>query len=208
MSIDDLRVLQRFVGPRPERRAGERCEMCAIPIAEEHQHLVDLKTRNLVCACRPCYLLFPSGGAEVRYRAVPDRYARLGDFQLSAGQWDGLQIPVGVAFLFRNSEVEEWVAFYPSPAGATESLLDLDSWRDVEDANPALREILPDVEAALVRQTREMTACYIVPIDACYELVGLLRQLWKGFDGGTEANEALGRFFARVEERAETVSAR
>ena len=37
-----------------------------------------------------------------------------------------------------------------------------------------------------------------MPIDACYELVGQLRRLWKGFDGGAEARAALDAFFAKV----------
>ena len=44
--------------------------------------------------------------------------------------------------------------------------------------------------------------CYIVPIDACYELVGHLRTLWRGFDGGKEANAKLEAFFDDVRARA------
>ena len=36
-----------------------------------------------------------------------------------------------------------------------------------------------------------------MPIDACYELVGQLRRLWRGFDGGSEAHDALDAFFDR-----------
>jgi hypothetical protein len=43
---------------------------------------------------------------------------------------------------------------------------------------------------------------YLVPIDACYELVGELRRLWKGFDGGTEARDAMDAFFERLAERS------
>jgi hypothetical protein len=42
----------------------------------------------------------------------------------------------------------------------------------------------------------------VVPIDACYELVGHLRRLWRGFDGGTEANAKLDSFFDNVRARA------
>ena len=44
--------------------------------------------------------------------------------------------------------------------------------------------------------------CYLVPIDTCYELVGQLRSLWRGFDGGTEAHAALDAFFDDVRARA------
>ncbi len=60
----------------------------------------------------------------------------------------------------------------------------------------------PDVEALLVRRDDVHEETYIVPIDVCYELVGELRRLWKGFDGGTEAGDALNGFFDRVRDRA------
>ena len=43
---------------------------------------------------------------------------------------------------------------------------------------------------------------YLVPIDACYELVGRLRMLWRGFDGGQEAREFVDEFFAGIAARA------
>jgi hypothetical protein len=54
------------------------------------------------------------------------------------------------------------------------------------------------VEAALVRVRGTRVEAYLVPIDACYELVGQLRRLWRGFDGGQEARLALDEFFTRV----------
>ena len=204
---DPLAVLQRIrqSQPRVQPRPGEYCELCTESIGETHGHLVDLEIRNLMCACRGCYLLFTSDGAGGRrYRAVPDRYLAFTDLRLSQAQWDSLQIPVSVAFFFLNSTLEQVAAFYPGPAGATESLLPLGTWDEIVDANPALATLAPDVEAFLVRVDRESggAECFLVPIDACYELVGHLRRLWKGFDGGREAHDALDAFFARVRERA------
>ncbi len=45
---------------------------------------------------------------------------------------------------------------------------------------------------------------YLVPIDACYELVGLLRMHWTGFDGGPEARADIDAFFERVRSRVRT----
>jgi Family of unknown function (DUF5947) len=207
---DPLAVLQRIRQPRPRpepdaARAGERCELCGEPISDEHGHLVDVQARNLLCACRGCYLLFTSEGAGGgHYRSVPDRYLAFPDFQLSPGQWDSLQIPVGVAFFFVNSALARVAAFYPGPAGATESELALDTWDEVVAANPVLATLQPDVEAFLVRAERNRggAECFIVPIDACYELVGHLRRLWRGFDGGREAHVAMAAFFERVRARA------
>lgn len=208
-------VLKRIrdVELQPKPRPGERCELCAALVADEHGHVVDLESRALMCACRPCYLVFaPEGAGGSRYRAVPDRYVAFPDFALSPAEWDGLQIPVGVAFFFVNSGLERVVAFYPSPAGATESTLSLDSWDAIVAANPDLATLCPDVEAFLVRNADRQNAaagqaeCYLVPIDVCYELVGELRRLWRGFDGGTEAHEALELFFDRVRARARPAS--
>jgi hypothetical protein len=194
---------------QPKPRPGERCELCAELIPDDHGHVVDLESRALMCACRPCYLVFaPQGAGGNRFRAVPDRFISFPDFALSSTQWDALQIPVGVAFFFMNSALNHVAAFYPSPAGATESLLSLDSWDEIVAANPDLATLLPDVEAFLVRSadrqsTSKQAECYLVPIDVCYELVGELRRLWKGFDGGAEAHVALDQFFDRVRDKAQ-----
>jgi hypothetical protein len=203
---DPLAVLQRLrtTPPKPQPRAGEQCELCNTPIGDEHGHLVDLESRELLCACRGCYLLFTAEGAGGRhFRAVPDRYLSFSDLALAPAEWDALQIPVSVAFFFVNSELERVAAFYPGPAGATESLLSLDTWATIVAAHPALETVLPDVEALLVRTERGGGAeLFLVPIDACYELVGRLRQLWRGFDGGSEAHQALDEFFEGVRHKA------
>lgn len=202
-----LGALARIRG-RPEApavRPGERCEMCGEPLHGDHDHVVDLEARSLMCTCRGCYLLFSSRGAGGgHFRAVGDRCLSFPDLTLTAAQWDALQIPVSVAFFFVNSSIDQLCAFYPSPAGATESLLSLDAWAEVSAANPELATLEPDVEAFLVRTRArgEEPECYLVPIDCCYELVGTLRQLWRGFDGGQQVRQALDAFFAEVAERA------
>ncbi|GFG51606.1 hypothetical protein MAGR_30470 [Mycolicibacterium agri] len=115
--------------------AGERCEMCSEAIADEHQHVVNLEGRQLMCVCRGCYLLFTDSHAELRYRAIPDRYLVFPDFALDRRAWEALQIPVGLAFFFHNSTLGRTVAFYPGPAGATESELDLQAWNDIRTAD-------------------------------------------------------------------------
>jgi hypothetical protein len=207
---DPIAVLQRIraTTPVPEPAAvDEQCELCSEPIANEHRHIVDLRSRTLLCACRGCFLLFLSEGAGGdHFHSVPDRYLACESFELSPAQWDSLQIPVSVAFFFVNSELQRVAAFYPGPAGATESELPLDTWADLVAANPQLASMQPDVEAFLVRADGDSGArdaeCYIVPIDACYELVGHLRLLWRGFDGGSEAKRKLDDFFADIESRA------
>jgi hypothetical protein len=204
---DPLAVLQRIreTSPRSVPDVEEACELCSAPIAPEHDHMVNLEARTLMCVCRGCYLLFVSDGAGgAHFRSVPNRYLALGDLLLTPTQWDSLQIPVSVAFFFVNSSVGRVAAFYPGPAGATESELPLESWQQVTEGNADLATLQPDVEALLVRARthRAGVECYIVPIDACYELVGRLRLLWRGFDGGQEANAMLEAFFDDVKARA------
>ena len=129
-------VLRRFTAPRAAASADERCDLCRSPLAGEHPHLVDLGSRRLLCACPPCALLFDHRGASVgRFKRVPTARRRLRGLRVAADFWERMQIPVRLAFLFENSDVQRTVAFYPGPAGATESLLPLDAWRELVAAN-------------------------------------------------------------------------
>ena len=199
-----LAGLRRIISERPIPMVGERCEMCAEPISDDHPHVVDLESRALMCTCRGCYLLFTAEEAQLRYRAVPDRYLSFPDFTLAPRQYDELEIPVGLVFLFNSSVLDRTVAFYPGPAGATESELPLEAWSRVVESNPQLSVLRADVEALLLRGTDlgSEFSCYLVPIDVCYALVGQLRRVWRGFDGGTEARQAIDDFFADVAARS------
>lgn len=201
MSINPgaLSVLSRIRAGRPEPPAYERCDMCGAPRADDHPHVVNISSRSLMCTCRPCYLLFTHDDADLAYRAVPDRY--LSFAAIPAPVWDELELPVGTAFLFLNSTLERVVAFYPGPAGATESELSLDAWGRVVTAVPGLSTLKPDVEALLVH-TGERTEAFLVPIDICYELVGHLRMLWRGFDGGQDVRKRLDDFFAHLRDKS------
>ncbi|MGW5382150.1 DUF5947 family protein [Nocardia sp. NPDC003963] len=201
-----LRVLRRITAERPAApRAGERCEMCAEPIAAEHGHVVDIEGRQLMCVCRGCYLLFVDQEAALRYHAVPIRYLSFPGFTIGPAEWDALEIPVGLAFFFRNSASGRTVAFYPGPAGATESELPLEQWNTILRRHPELDVLAADVEALLIRVPENDTTaarCLLLPIDACYEFVGRIRLLWRGFDGGREVRDYLDEFFTTVSGRA------
>jgi hypothetical protein len=68
-------------------------------------------------------------------------------------------------------------------------------------ATPGLGTLKPDVEALLVRAVDQKVEAFLVPIDVCYELVGHLRTLWRGFDGGQDVRRRLDDFFAHVRTR-------
>jgi hypothetical protein len=203
-------VLARIRAARADPQpAGERCEMCAEAIADEHQHVVNVEGRQLMCVCRGCYLLFTDTQATLRFRAIPDRYLAFPEFALDRRHWEALQIPVGLAFFFRNSVLERTVAFYPGPAGATESELDLKAWNDIRTADSRVDLLAEDTEAVLVRVPDDETATpqsYLLPIDACYEFVGRLRMLWHGFDGGQQVREFIDEFFELLDGRSDVVA--
>ncbi len=143
---------------------------------------------------------------------MPDTYRRLDPFHLDPSDWAALQVPVGVVFFMDSSVTDATTAFYPSPGGATESELPMHAWTQIVEANPPLADLVPDVEAALVRTTGTPfgsedgePTCHVVPIDRCYELIGLLRLHWRGFDGGQEVRTALADFLDDVDRRSRAV---
>ena len=130
---------------------------------------------------------------------------RVGDLLLDDARWDSLRVPVDLVFFFRQTNVDHLLAFYPGPGGATESELDLSTWSEISEANPVLDELEHDVEAVLLRRNDEQYSCYLVPIDVCYELVGVVRSKWTGLGGGPEVWRAIDAFFAGLDDRAGVV---
>jgi Family of unknown function (DUF5947) len=191
-------------GRRPEE---QRCELCAEPLDAEHRHLLDLEARRPLCACRACTILFDrSGAGGGHYRLIPDRIRIVEDLALDETTWQAFEIPVEMAFFFHSSAAGRVVAFYPSPLGATESSLDLGAWGDLVAANPVLSELEPDVEALFVNRVKGKREHWLLPVDRCYELVGLVRANWKGFGGGEEVWNALDGFFDELRRRAKRVT--
>ena len=192
---------------REREAALERCELCGEVIPANHRHLLDLQSRELMCACQACKILFDRKEAGVgHYRLVPDRRLRIEGFRLEDEDWAALEIPVDMAFFFHSTRDERVSAFYPSPAGPTESLLRLDAWQDIERANPVLLSLEPDVEALLVNRARGARQHFIVPIEDPYRLVALIRSRWRGLTGGQEVWEGIESFFAELAEGARTVA--
>ncbi|MEA2443771.1 MAG: hypothetical protein QOJ12_1063 [Thermoleophilales bacterium] len=211
MTASRLREIARSAAerePAVQRPALEECEMCGEPIGAEHRHLLDLDTRELKCACRACTLLFDrraAGGGH--FRLVPDRRLKVDDLDLDDVRWADLAIPVDMAFFFHKSDEAKVVAYYPSPAGPTESLLELDAWEEIERDNPLLGSLEPDVEALLVNRARGARQQYVVPIEDCYALVGLIRTNWRGFSGGSEVWERIKAFFEELDGRSKVAGA-
>jgi hypothetical protein len=188
------------------RPPAERCDLCGQEVAEHHDHLMEPAARRLVCACGACAVLF-SGQSGTRYKRVPRRIRLLTDFALTDSQWDDLRLPINLAFFFFSTPQSRMIAAYPSPAGATESLLPLEAWVDIQTANPVLAEMEPDVETLLVNRvgsSRGLASAdyFLAPIDQCYRLVGLIRTGWKGLSGGADVWRDIARFFGDLKRLA------
>ena len=202
---DPFATLRKFVRARPQDPgSNEWCELCGAAIPGEHQHLLDIGSRKIVCGCDACAILFSSQAANT-YRRVPRDIRLLADFVLADAQWDDLGIPINIAFFTLQNDSRKPAAYYPSPAGATESLLPMDSWQTLVDQHAALRSMEPEVEALLVNRVTKEHEYYLAPIDECYKLVGLIRSKWRGFSGGTDVWRAIGEFFISLKARSKRV---
>lgn len=197
-------TLRRFAG---SRQPLERCELCSAMIAPGHAHLLELASRQILCACDACATLF-DGMERGRYKRVSRRVWFLSEFRISDCQWDDLLIPIGMAFFFHSSSQAKTIALYPSPAGAVESLLPLDAWSNIVGENPLLAAMEPDVEALLANRVGHTHGSspaeyYLAPIDQCFKLVGLIRTRWKGLSGGNEVWMEIADFFSTLRTHAE-----
>ena len=195
-----LASLRRYVRPRAAI-VRERCDLCDAELAAEHSHLIEPATRRLACACEACAMLF-SGQAGGRYRRVPRRVRFLADLRLTDASWEGLGIPIDLAFFLHSTPAEGVIAVYPSPAGATESLVSPEAWEALAEDNPVLRDLEPDVEALLVNRVGGARDYYRVGIDECYKVVGLIRTRWRGLSGGHEVWEEIRGHFVALKERS------
>lgn len=193
-----LASLRRLTYDRPR---AEQCELCGAVIAGNHPHLVDPSSRRLLCACNACAILFEDSGVTP-YRRVPTDVYNPEGFEISDEFWKGLAIPIGLVFFFRSSASSQVLALYPSPAGPTETTVDDDAWAELAAAHPSIRALTPDVEALMVNRMQDAREYYIVPIDECYRLTGIIRRKWQGFSGGDEMWSGIRDFFDDLKRRA------
>ncbi len=199
--MSNFPALKNFVR---QRKVVERCDLCSLELAPEHQHLLSMENRQISSACDACSILFSDH--TKRFRRVPRRGIFLPDFRLTDEQWNSLMLPIQLAFFFNATPEQKIVALYPSPAGAMESLLTFESWREIAAGNPILQKMEADVEALLVNRVGDKREYFIAPIDECYKLVGIIRANWRGLSGGTEAWQKINDFFSQLKERSRVIS--
>ncbi len=179
--------------------AGEEsCDLCGKGIGADHRHVLHLTERRILCVCESCMAL-RSGDPELRPTGT--RVLWLDDLELSDELWARFAIPIGLAFFLRDSAAGGIVALYPSPAGATESELDLDAWKELVTANPEVLTLEADAEALIVNRMSDPPRYAVAPIDECYKLVGMIKVSWEGISGGEGPQEAIDAFFDQLEAR-------
>jgi hypothetical protein len=188
---DGIAALRRFVRAQPV----ESCEFCGVPIAAEHQHLLETANGRLLCACRVCGEAM-AGRPGQPFRLVPRRVEALPDFAIGDAEWAALDLPIDMAFLLHSTPAGRPVALYPGPTGIAESLPSPDAWAALVARNPVFGELQPDLEALLVNRIKGRRAYFRAPIDRCYQLAGLLRTRWQGWSGGDAVWQAIDEFFA------------
>jgi hypothetical protein len=188
-------TLRRFARPRT---ALKRCELCSVGLATEHRHMLEMSNGQIVCACDSCALRFQSV-LDGRFKLIPREVHALPDLHLTDLEWESLALPINLAFFFYSTPENRMKAMYPSPAGATESLLPLKSWNSLVGNNVPLARMEPDVEALLVNRVETKREYYLAPIDVCFQLVGLIRVHWRGLAGGDLVWGEIEKFFSRLQ---------
>jgi hypothetical protein len=186
--MNGVAALRRFAREtRP--RSSERCELCGAPLGAGHEHLADPAEHALKCACAACAVLFAD--SRTRFVRVEPRALLLEDFVLTDAQWELLRLPVNLAFFMRTGRGV--FAFYPSPAGTADAQVPAALWEAIARQNDL--RLRPGLEALLVHRMGHAPEHYLVSVDHCYRLTGLLRRTWRGFSGGEEAYRRVARFF-------------
>jgi hypothetical protein len=199
-SVESFAALRRFARSRPE---VERCELCSAEVGGDHPHLLNRASRQIACSCDACAILF-CGQEEAKFLRVPRRILKLESFRFTDMEWEAMTLPINMAFFLRGVN-DQTTALYPSPAGVMESMIAFPAWREIFGEDRSLASLEPEVEMLLVNRIGEQDAYYVVPLDAGYRLVGLIRTKWRGLSGGPDVWRVISEFFASLERQATPV---
>lgn len=177
---EPLSALRRFAAEAPA--SVSRCDGCASPLGPSHAHRYDPSRRRVECVCVRCAQPRPP------WRVVPPRLEVVEDLGPAAEAWMSENVPVRLAFFVAHDD-GEGTASFPGPAGPTVSTIDRAEWASLQGHVPRLRALSAEVEALLVNRVDGARDTFIVSIDVCYHLVGLLRGRRWGHRLGREAEE-------------------
>ena len=171
----DFAALKGLLRKPLETAPGERCDFCAKPVAPQHSHLIDLKARRIMCGCRPCALTFePDGAARGRFKLVPERFARIDDLRARRRDVGCAANSDRARVLFSQFGRRERLrrSIPGRPVLRNRNCRSMPG-KPIAERHPVLSTLRADVEAILLAAAcATATDCFIVPIDAAYELVG------------------------------------
>jgi hypothetical protein len=194
MALKRLQMREMPEGPEPIEAS---CDLSGTSMPEEHRHLLELEERSIVCVCESCWAL---RSGEPQFIPTGSRVVWLDDITFPDELWARFRIPIGLAFFLKGEE--GIAAFYPSPAGATESELDLGVWDALSVLNPEIEELERESEALIVDRLSDPHRYAIAPTDDAYRLVGLVKANWQGISGGPGVEKAVTEFFDGLRDRA------
>ena len=200
-----LRRIRRDAARCREPRAGERCELCAEPI---RRSTTISSTSSSATSCARAAAAgcssrrrAPAAGTSGRCRTVrrvPRPAAVAGPVGRAADPGERGVLLRELDARSRRRVLSRAPRARPSRCSrstrGTSSPPRTPSW---PRSSPTSRR-----SSCALDERRPRASAILVPIDACYELVGRLRTLWRGFDGGQEAHDALDAFFDDVRARA------
>jgi len=215
-SARSAQVIRQFAGLSRPAAGGARAgrgavRVCGQLLPARHSHVVHIERRQPALRLPALLSPFLLGGSRGRegQSGAGKRFSISAKASFPRRSGTGCRSRSILAFFFFNSSLGRTVVFYPSPAGATESLLPLETWEELVREHPRLATLKPGMSKRFspgngLRRRINLPAAFIVPIDACYELVGIVRRTWKGFHGGEEAWQAIAAFLQRPSRAAST----
>jgi uncharacterized protein DUF5947 len=162
--------------------------------------------RKLECVCAACAAAEVAGAP---WKRVPKRCVRALGLDAADVEWDALGVPIRLAFFVVTEGAAQPLAFFPSPGGPIELQPDLATWNRMRAKSAAVQRMRADVEALLVHHARPVddggpapSDRYVVSVDVCYRLVGIVRAHWRGFQGGAEAWLRIEALFGELRREA------
>ena len=195
-----LRSRRRMSQPRRPRRRPTSAASSARSTSASGTATSPTPPSTGCCACAGpatcCSRREGAGGA--RFRGVGEDVRRVDDLVLDDAH-------VGRACGSRSTwcsssgtatRTTTLLAFYPGPGGATESSSTCRLGRPCSTPTRCSPRSMPDVEAVLLRRHDGGFTAHLVPIDVCYELVGVVREhCGRVCGGGAEVWQRIAAFF-------------
>ena len=173
---------------RPARRWARAASCAAAPSAAEHRHLVDIAERSLRCSCVAVRAPVPAAGAALS-RGARSLAARPGASRSTSAPGRRCRSRCG----WRSSSVSRAAPAEPALGGVLSRARRrhrVDARRSTPGRSwPPRCRSRPPSSPTSRRCSSPATAtaastAMLVPVAACYELVGRVKRCWRGFDGG------------------------